>query len=150
MNLKKNKITLLFISVFAFLLLFSTAFYIINGSRTIRRVLFFPGRTNYSGEVRRLPLQASVEDDVELFVKELILGPFQIDHSRVVPENTNLKNLMIREKSLLYIDFSADFIVHEDEFTILPEEMKILIKKNIVYNFPFLKQISISVDGQSL
>ncbi len=150
MNLIKNKKTLILVSVFVFLLLFSVAAYFFNGNRTVRRVFFFPGRSSYTGEMRRLPAQSSVEESVELFVKELILGPFLIDHLRAVPENTHLQNLLIRDKSLLYIDFSADFIVHEDGFTILPEEMKVLIKKNIVYNFPFLKQISISVDGQSL
>ena len=150
MRQKLERIPLILISVFAIIFVLSMFIYFINNNNLVRRVLFFPGRNNYSGEVRRIPRQESVEDEVELLVRELILGPYQIDHQRTVPENTKLQNILIRNRSLLYIDFSADLIVFNDEFSIVPSEMKELIRRNIIYNFPFLEEITLSVDGQTL
>lgn len=150
MNLKLEKIPLILISAFAIIFVSSMSIYFINDNNLVRRVLFFPGRSSYSGEVRRIPRQESVEDEVELLVRELILGPYQIDHLRAVPENTKLQTLLIRNRSLLYIDFSADLIVFEDGFSSVPSKIKELIRRNIIYNFPFLEEITLSVDGQTL
>ena len=150
MNLKLEKIPLILISSFVIIFVLSMSIYFFNDNNLVRRVLFFPGGISYSGEVRRIPRQESVEDEVELFVRELILGPYQIDHQRAVPENTKLQNLLIRNRSLLYIDFSADLIVFDDGFSIVPSRMKELIRRNIIYNFPFLEEITLSVDGQTL
>ena len=100
--------------------------------------------------MRRLPRQDSFEDDIELFVNEMILGPYKIDHLRIIPEKTKLQNLFFRDKSSLYIDFSADFIVTENKLSIVTSEMIELINKNLRYNFPILEEITLSVDGQTL
>jgi len=150
MNLKLEKRTIILISILIFLLLISLLTFFIADNRLVKRVLFFPDIDGVSGEMRRLPRQNSLEDDVELFVNEMILGPYSIDHLRIIPENTRLQNLFLRDKSLLYIDFSADLIVAEKEQSIVPLEMTKLIRRNLKYNFPVLEIITISVDGQPL
>ena len=98
MNLKLEKTPLILISVFAILSVLSMSIYFFNNN-LIKRVLFFPGRSNFSGEMRRIPRQDNVEADVELLIRELILGPYKIDHQRAVPENTKLQNLLIRNRT---------------------------------------------------
>ena len=149
MNLKLEKRPVILISALALLFVISISVYIFNNNY-VRRVLFFPGRSSFSGEMRRVPRQDTVEADVELLIRELILGPYKIDHLRSVPDNTRLQNLLIRDKSLLYVDFSADLIVYDDGFSIVPSKMATLIRLNIIYNFPFLEEITLSVDGQTL
>ncbi len=150
MNLKVEKMPLILISVFTALFVLSVSIYFFNDNTLVRRVLFFPGSISYSGEARRIPRQESVEDEVELLIRELILGPYQIDHLRAVPENTKLQNLLIRNRSLLYVDFSADLVVFDDGFSIVPSKMTALIRRNILYNFPFIEEITLTVDGQTL
>ncbi len=142
--------SLILISIFIFLLIISISVYYIADNNLVRRVFFFPDMNSFSGEVRRVPRQASLEDDVELFVKEMILGPYSIEHFRIIPENTKLHALFLRNHSVLYIDFSSDLIVTESEFTIMPSNMMAMIRKNIKYNFPVLEEITLSVDGQTL
>ena len=149
MNLKLEKRPVILISVLVLLFVISTSAYFFDNNY-VRRVLLFPGRSSFSGEMRRVPRQDTVEADVELFISELILGPYNIDHQRSVPKNTKLQNLLIRDKSLLYVDFSADLIVYDDEFSIPSLIMVTLIRQNIMYNFPFLEKINLSVDGQTL
>lgn len=149
MKLKLKRRPVILISVLALIFVISMSVYFFNNN-LVRRVLFFPGRSSFSGEMRRVPKQNTVEGDVELLIRELILGPYQIDHLRTVPENTKLQNLLIRDKSLLYVDFSADLVVYDDNFSIVTEKMTTLIRRNIIYNFPFLEEITLSVDGQTL
>ncbi len=149
MKLKLKRRPVILISVLALIFVISMSVYFYNNN-LVRRVLFFPGRSSFSGEMRRVPKQNTVEGDVELLIRELILGPYQIDHLRTVPENTKLQNLLIRDKSLLYVDFSADLVVYDDNFSIVTEKMTTLIRRNIIYNFPFLEEITLSVDGQTL
>lgn len=149
MKLKLKRKPVILISVLALIFVISMSAYFFDNN-LVRRVLFFPGRSSFSGEMRRVPKQNTVEGDVELLIRELILGPYQIDHLRTVPENTKLQNLLIRDKSLLYVDFSADLVVYDDNFSIVTEKMTTLIRRNIIYNFPFLEEITLSVDGQTL
>lgn len=149
MKLKLKRRPVILISVLALIFVISMSAYFYNNN-LVRRVLFFPGRSSFSGEMRRVPKQNTVEGDVELLIRELILGPYRIDHLRTVPENTKLQNLLIRDKSLLYVDFSADLVVYDDNFSIVTEKMTTLIRRNIIYNFPFLEEITLSVDGQTL
>jgi hypothetical protein len=149
MKLKLKRRPVILISALALIFVISMSVYFFNNN-LVRRVLFFPDRSSFSGEMRRVPKQNTVEGDVELLIRELILGPYQIDHLRTVPENTKLQNLLIRDKSLLYVDFSADLVVYDDNFSIVTEKITILIRRNIIYNFPFLEEITLSVDGQTL
>ena len=150
MKLKLEKRSIILLSTITALFILSVMLFFLAGNNLDRRILFFPGKGNYSGEIRHVPRQKSREDNIEVFVKELILGPYSIDHYRIIPQKTKLQNLLLRNKSKLYIDFSADFIVSEEDLAIIPSEMIALIRKNLVYNFPFLKDVSISVDGQRL
>ncbi len=150
MNLKFEKRTLILISIMIFLLIFSMTIYFVADNNLVRRVLFFPDRNNFSGEMRRVPRQESPEENIELFINELILGPYSIDHLRVIPENTRLYSILLRNRSSLYIDFSADLIVSEHELSIIHSDMLELIRKNLKYNFPILEEITLSVDGQTL
>ncbi len=150
MTIKFDKRSLIIISILGFLFISSLSVYFFADNNLVRRVLFFPGRESISGEVRRVPRQKTLEDDIELFVNELILGPYNIDHLRVIPEKTKLYNLLLRNRSVLYIDFSADLIVSENEVSLIQTDMLELIRKNLNYNFPILEEITLSVDGQTL
>lgn len=150
MKLKLEKRTLLLISIMVVLVILSMTIYFVVGNNLVRRVLFFPGRNTSSGEMRHVPKQEYVEENIELFINELILGPYSIDHLRLIPEKTKLQGLLLRNKSFLFIDFSADLIVSEQELSINTAKILELIKKNLMYNFPILEEISLSVDGQTL
>ncbi len=150
MKLQLEKRCIILISIISLLLVVSLFIYFFAGNNLDRRVLFFPGRVKYSGEVRMVPHKKTKEDEIQLFVKELILGPYSINHFRIIPQKTKLQSLFFRQKTKLFIDFSSDFIVFDNDFNLVPSEMIVLIEKNLEYNFPFLKEISVSVDGQTL
>lgn len=146
-----SKLTLVLLSALIIALVGSLSIYFFIDNVHVTRTFFFPERTGrLSGEIRRLPEQKSSEAKIELFVNELILGPFSIDHERLVPENTKLLSLMFRDGNTVYLDFSADLVVHDDSSILSLGEMVLGIKKNIFYDFPFVKKIIVSVDGEQL
>jgi spore germination protein GerM len=150
MKIILEKRSVILIIILAVLLITSMTAFFIADNNLVRRVMFFPGQKNISGEMRRIPRQETLEDDIKLFVKELILGPYSIDHLRLIPENTELQNLLLRNKSLLYIDFSADFVIRDNNLSLITSDTISLIRKNLKYNFPILEEIRLSIDGQSL
>ncbi len=146
-----SRCSLILFSAAASALLISLFLYFFIDNVHVTRTFFFPGRNGtLSGETRRLPHQKTKEAEIQQFVEELILGPVNIDHNRLVPENTRLLTLMYRPKNTVYLDFSADFVVHDTSMLLNSEEMVSGIKKNITYNFPFVKRVIIAVNGEQL
>ncbi len=146
-----SRCSIILFSAVLFALLLSLFLYFFIDNVHVTRTFFFPGRDGtLSGETRRLPHQKTRETEIQQYVDELILGPIDINHNRLVPENTRLLTVMYRQKNTVYLDFSADFVVHDKSMPLNAEEMVSGIKKNIKYNFPFVKRIIIAVNGEQL
>ncbi|MEW5815802.1 MAG: hypothetical protein AB1798_10475, partial [Spirochaetota bacterium] len=64
--------------------------------------MFFPGELNQKlrAEIRNLPRMKSREASLEIYVKEILLGPVRIDDARLLPKDTKIETIMLREKSL--------------------------------------------------
>ena len=84
--------------IFFVMLLISIFFFMFRENNDVNRVIFFPEVTFaseidekiYSVEKRVLPYMSSLEENVELYVNELILGPIRPDHAEIIPKNTRL------------------------------------------------------------
>ncbi len=132
------------------LLIVSLVSFLADSGRPQRRILFFNSRdqlTEISGEVRFLPRQTSLREEVEILVRELCLGPRDIDYRRAVPGDTRLSSLDLREQTL-YLDFEPEILFTEEEISLSYAEMFALIRKNVKFNFRFIEEIIITVDGQ--
>ncbi len=129
----------------------SLSLYFIVDNVHITRTFFFPDRRGgMAGETRRLPDKHSDEDRIGQFVEELILGPFDIDHNRLIPEDTRLLSVMLREKDTVFLDFSADYVIDAGSTGLNYQEISSGVIMNIRYNFPFVKHVVIAVDGEQL
>jgi hypothetical protein len=125
------------------------SFFLGGESATRERVLFFPQyRTaDFEGEVRELPVKDSTEDDIQLLVEEIILGPFDIHHDPILPEEADVRSVMLRGETL-YIDFSIDVIFQREESILSLEEVLDGIRRTVTFNFPAVEQIVFSVRGE--
>ncbi len=146
-----SRCSIILLSAIAFVLILSLFLYFFIDNVHVTRTFFFPGRNgNLSGETRRLPHKKTKETEIQQFVEELILGPIDINHNRLIPEDTRLLTVMYRHKNTVYLDFSADFVVHDKSMLLNAQQMVSGIKKNITYNFPFVKHIIVAVNGEQL
>ena len=146
-----DRSSIILFSAFVLALIISLLAYFFIDNVAVTRIFFFPGRTPaLSGETRRLPHQKTREDAIQQFVEELILGPMNINHNRLVPEHTKLLSVMYRRQDTVFLDFSADLVVRDNSIPLSYQEMISGIEMNIKYNFPYVKQIIVAVDGEEL
>ena len=145
-----KRVSIIYAGCFLSLLLISFFLYFIFSGNITYRVLFFPKEFTYefSGELRRLPKRKTVEENIHLVVDELILGPIDIHSARVLSEKVKLNSILFRNKKL-YLDFSPDIIITEYDVHLSFNEILEGIKKTLIFNFPDLDEIIISVGGET-
>ncbi len=146
-----SRLTLVLGAALVLSLAVSVSAYFIIDNVHITRTFFFPDRRGgLRGETRRLPDVKGEEQKIGQLVEELILGPFDIDHNFLIPQNTRLYTVMLRDKDTVYLDFSPDFVISAGKTSLNYLEIASGIKKNVSYNFPHITKIIISVDGEVL
>ncbi len=128
---------------------FSLGSFIVERYSTERRLLFFPEhiQRTITGEVRPVVKRDSVEENVEILLHELVLGPMDIKHSRLVSQEARIKSVLIRE-GIAYVDFSYDILQTGEDVKIGYDEGLSAIKRAILYNFRGLKDVVFTIEGQ--
>ena len=144
-----DRITIILVGVLAVSLMVSLLFFLINGTDKHRQVLFFPEYRSSEcvGEQRLLPTKSTVEQEIELLVREILLGPFDVNSVAVLPQESKLQTLILR-KNRLFIDFSIQVIFQEGESRLSFEEALDCVRKTISFNYPQIEQIVFTVNGE--
>ncbi len=135
---------LLLVSLFLALLL-----YTLPGPSRSKRVLFFPQgeARKLAGETRFLPRRRNIEDNIQLLLEELILGPATPNYQRVVPQDLEIESVILKQTSL-YINFSQEMIFAAASLHQTLDEMIQAVGKSVLYNFPRVKKLYVFVEGQ--
>ncbi len=136
-------------AVFAGIFFLSLAIFLVQGIFEKKLLLFFPQHSGgaLAGEARSLVRQKSIEKDLELVVEELILGPADIRHSGVLPRNTRVRSALVR-RGAAYLDLSPDAIFLGGEVKMSFQEVLETVKKTVMFNFPGLENLIVTIDGQ--
>ena len=152
LNFEKVSPPILYIVLFTFV--FSLVFFLVVGRDDVKRTVFFPKATpndlpessKLLGEVRFLPRQRTVEQNVRLLVEDLILGPVDMNHSRLLSQQTWVRGV-IYERGNLYINLSKD--IAEVSYGYIPLEDQIqAIGNTVLFNFPGIRELYILIEGQ--
>ena len=87
------------LSALAFLFLLSFCLYLLVPGRLARTVLRFPDEISHSltPEVRSLPFNWDEEHNVELTVREILLGPARHNHLRLFSRDSRLNSVLVRD-----------------------------------------------------
>lgn len=121
----------------------------IQERQSVDRVLFFP--TDFSqderGEVRALPRRGGAEENLELYVREILLGPVTVHYLRLFPADTRLLSIMERE-DVVYINLSREALFGGDGVPLNLESAVEILQSSIHFNFPSVKEIIVAVDGE--
>ncbi len=144
-----DRITIILLGVLALSLIISLLLFLLHGTDMHKQVLFFPEyRTSEcAGEERLLPTKPTTEKEIELLVKEILLGPFNVNYVPVLPKATSIRSIMLRGGEL-YIDFSVDVIFQESDSRLSFEESVNCVKKSITFNYPHIDRIVVTVNGE--
>ena len=127
----------------------SLLIFLFFGNSAVHRVFFFPadGLKNNPGEIRYLPHSSSLEANITVFLKELILGPAALDLSRIVNKETSLRSVLFRNGTL-YIDFDEHIIFRDVDANLPFPDTVDFIRHGVFKNFHRVKNIYVTVNGQ--
>ncbi len=130
-------------------LIVSVSAFVLFSDGQIDRILFFPGaRTSrVSGEVRRLPQQDDMRADVQLLLREIMLGPTDIQHGRLVPRDTTIRSVIVRDDKA-FVDFSEGIVFEAPDQQLALEEVFDVLRRTIRYNFRRIDRVIFTVNGQ--
>ena len=114
-----------------------------------RRLLIFPDTAGGERhrEWHRIPRRRDRRDQVEMFVRELTLGPVQLGAVPFIPEEAEIRSLVLRDDTL-YIDFSEDVMFDENRVELGFGDLEQLLQENLRHNFRWLERAVILIDGQ--
>jgi len=135
----------LFFAVFAV----SLILYIVQDKTKEKRVLFFTvtNSSRFIGEIRYLQKKASQEDGIAQIIEEAVLGPENEKYFRIVPRNTRVLSVMLRDNKL-YIDFSYDVLLYDRDVKAGIDERFKILTNTIIFNYPFIKKVFYFVNGE--
>ena len=135
-------------SLFLLLLLVSLALFL-SGPHWARRTLFFPEISSLKlvGETRFLPRRRSLEQDVQLLVEEVILGPEMPMHRPLLPRETRLLSVLARQRRV-YLSLSGGILREGGESPFATEQALRALSDVILFNFPRIRRLELLIDGQ--
>jgi hypothetical protein len=134
--------------LFLLLLLLSLALFL-SGRHWARRTLFFPEISSQLlvGETRFLPRRRSLEQDVQLLVEEVILGPEMPMHRPLLPRETRLLSVLARQRRV-YLSLSQGILHEGGESPFAPGEALQALGNVILFNFPRIRRLELLIEGQ--
>lgn len=144
-----NRLKVIVCSGMALLFLGTSIFiYARDGYHWVRRVFFFTSALDGTvrGEERYIPRRNSLEGSVEIYLEEWILGPVYYENSRLLPRSTQFSSLLVRNEEI-YINFDGNLVISDEGLRPLVD-MFTHIHHGLRYNFPRLKEVHVSIDGE--
>jgi hypothetical protein len=147
--MSSNKRVIFWSAVFLALLACSLLFYLLRPFKEDQRILFFPTETTNQlvGEMRKIFHLKDVEESMRKLIQEMILGPIELKLGRALPKTTKIRSILVRDKKL-FLDFSYDIIFSDSAIALSFQEMIQAVKKTITFNFPWIEDIVVFVEGQ--
>ena len=137
-------------TAFFFLFIISLISFVIIEGETVKRTFFFPhdiyGTLN--SEIRKLPYKDTPEENIALYIKEILLGPATYINASLVPESTRIRTILYRHDTV-YVDFGEEILFTEDIPVSFEKSIKTLVK-SVYFNFPSVENVIVTVNGQQI
>lgn len=136
-------------SALVFLFLLSLALYLFVPGKLVRTVLQFPHEISrtLNREVRSLPFTWDEEHNIELTVREILLGPARHSHLRLFSRTAELNSVLYREGKV-FVDLSEEAFLPDDDVIYSPQVALEVLKATLLDNFAGVSQVMISVGGE--
>lgn len=114
----------------------------------IERTLFFvePVSKAVVLEHRLIAEKHDLEQNVELLIKDELLGPSLLVRDSVFPAGTRLNHVLLRSGTL-YADLSSEAMFPSAHSGLNLQDSIQILENTISFNFPQIKSIIITIDG---
>lgn len=128
----------------------SVVAYVQRSARFIEVVAWFPGvfDDDLAPERRVIPRRRSTEEQAEVLIQELLLGPVSFDRDQLVPEGSRLNALLLRNGTL-YISLSEIVVALAGSGDLPLVQVMDAIERTIRSNLTGIETIQITVGGNN-
>lgn len=133
-----------------FVLALSLILFFVQSYPRVGRVFFFPrvgSGAPMVGERHLVPRHRAGEKNVEEYVGEWLLGPLDLDNSRLFPQGTRLRSVLLRGETL-YLDFSLELLLKQETVSLPFREILAETAGGIGFNFPWVKNFVFFIEGE--
>lgn len=136
------------LSLIAFFFILSLVL-INTGFGRFEQILFFPldNGKGFNGEKRLVSRTREREDRILQTIREVMLGPSELEYKSIVPVETKVQSIIYRE-NVLYLDFSRHFFKEIKGFSIPFQERLKYMEKNLLFNYSYIHKVIITINGQ--
>ena len=112
------------------------------------RTLFFvePVSKAVVMEHRLIAEKHDLEQNLELLIKDELLGPALLVRDSVFPNGTRLNHIMLRE-GILYADLSSEAMFPSAHSGLNFKDSIRILEETIRFNFPEIGKIVVTIDG---
>jgi len=146
----KQQLSIVWIGLLIIFFLLSLGFFLFKRQKEEARLFMFPDAKTavLEGEKRWLTNSGPLEDRIRMYVEDLVLGPMDLSHDRLVPLDTRVNSVLLRGDRV-YIDFSSQFLFIEDEEIPLTfTEILTILHESVQINFRKVKDVVITINGE--
>ncbi len=137
------------LSLLGFAFALSFALYLLLPGGLVRTVLKFPHEISKQlvPEARSLPFNWDREHNVELLVREILLGPSRNDHLRLFSREAEVGSVLVRGDTV-YIDLKKQSFIPDPDVIYSPQMALDVLKATLMDNFAGVSHVWISVGGE--
>ncbi len=139
------------LALLALTFLISLVLHLFTGPEIQGRIFFFPLNTGarIGSERRGIPERKLVDDQIEIFLNELLLGPETLALTHTAPEDTRILNVAVVERTV-YVNVSQALLNADQELPVSIDEALANLRFNILFNFPRMEEIVFTIEGQQV
>lgn len=132
-----------------FLFVLSLALYLWLPGNLVRTTLRFPDELTHrlSYEVRSLPFTGEREHNIELTVREILLGPARHQHLRLFSRLGQVRGVLVRG-STVYVDLTEEAFFPDKDVIYSSQVALNVLKATLMDNFAGVSEVMISVGGE--
>jgi hypothetical protein len=137
------------LSLLGFFFVLSLALYLLVPGGLVRTVLKFPHEISKHlvPEARSLPFNWDREHNVELLVREILLGPARNDHLRLFAREAGVRSVLVRG-STVYVDLKKEAFIPDPDVIYSPQTALDVLKATLMDNFAGVSHVFVSVGGE--
>jgi hypothetical protein len=136
--------------LFTAILLVVSVLSVVRPPEQHRRVFWFPDSTlsTYNMEWRFVPYRSTRSAMVDLYVRELVLGPARMNSVPILPRETTIRSVVLGESGRVFVDFSPEGLLGDTRERLALDDLLELLEKNLLHNFSFVPEVVVTIGGR--
>jgi hypothetical protein len=100
-------------------------------------------------EWRSVPARSDLNEQIALYIEEVILGPSSLGAIPYIPENTRVRRTIVEPESrTVFVDFDREVMFGSIRDEISFDDVQSLLTRSLLHNFRQIDSVVLTIEGQ--